>query len=72
MESEFKYLYLCTGFMLLMVILFILLITWVSTKISSQHKFIMHRDKQWAERIEAVEALVRTEFQAVLTELKKL
>lgn len=72
MEAEFRYLYLCTGLMLLMVIMFIFLITWVSTKISNQHKFIMQRDKQWAERIEAVEALLRTEFQAVLMELKKL
>lgn len=72
MDAEFKYLYLCTGLMLLMVIMFILLITWVSSQMSAQHKLIMERDKQWAKRIDAVEALVRTEFQSVLTELKKL
>lgn len=72
MDKYFTHLYYLTGSFLVISILFVVLIGWVTHRLSAQQKYMELRDKQWGQRIEAVEALVRTEFQSVISELKKI
>lgn len=68
MENEFEILYLLTALMLLFAVIIIMFIAWTSKKFSQQNKLIL----KFGQRIECVESLVRTEFAAVLNQLKKL
>lgn len=57
-----------TGFMLIIAILFILMVVWVKSKLVSQHKLIMRN----IERTNEIETLIKTEFNQVLDQLKKI
>ena len=72
MTEQFQILFYGTGMMLLIAIMFIILVAWVSKKLSDQNKKIDSRDKRWMDRVEGIESLVRTEFAEVLNQLKKL
>lgn len=72
MTKDFEVLYIGTGIMLILCISLILFVVWATITINRQQKFLETKEKYWMQRIEGVEALVKTEFQAVLTELKKL
>lgn len=70
--NDFTFLYLGTGAMLLLSLCFIGLVLWNTWAFRKQKLHTEQRDKFWCERIDGVEALVRTEFQVILQQLKKI
>ena len=60
--------YLFTAFMVIICIIFILTVV----KITELKRYIQSREKYYIERIDGIEAVVRTEFKAVVSELKKV
>ena len=72
METKISLLYYLTGSFLVLAILFITLVGWVSHRFSVQQKYMERINKHWEQEIECMKAILITEFQAILTELKKI
>ena len=71
MTNDFTILYIATAVMVLLSFIIVSFVLWATSQFSKQKKYAEQRDKHWMERIEGVEALVKTEFKEVLNHLKK-
>jgi hypothetical protein len=70
--GDFKVLYIGTVVMLFLSLCLIGFVVWATGQMKQHRNFTIERDKRYLERIEAVELLVKTEFQEVLNQIKKL
>lgn len=72
MMKGYEIMYMGTVAMLFLSLCLLGFVVWATTMFKRQKQYQEQRDKHWMDRIEGVEALVRTEFQAVLNHLKNL
>lgn len=68
--DDFTILYVGTAAMLLLAISLILFVIWASSVMRKHRKLAEQRDKNWTERIQSIEKLVKEEFQELLKALK--
>jgi membrane glycosyltransferase len=61
-----------TGVIVFFSIMFIVLVVWFSSVLTSFKTFYKKRDEHFVKRISELEALLKTEFAEVIKSLKKL
>lgn len=65
--SQESLLYAITAIMLLLVISFVYYVV----SVSNIKRYVRQKDEYYIERIDSLEAIIRTEFKAILESLKK-
>lgn len=70
MSTTTVILYVGTVVIVFLSVVFIILVSWATYTINKFKKFSKNRDEHYIERIEGLEALIRTEFKSVLESLK--